>query len=370
MPERPLTAAQVTRRLKPRPALKKAQFRLNFELPTSPPEPGVRVFPPAVPGTLAERPDRAIRAQETARLLSAYKTKTLTGSRLRELNASVAERLVGVHSLEVAGLEGYLPEHLPLNPRKPVMDKALQRPAFHNSLAKLKKGQHLATTIFAPDDRYVFSDTAFPWCTTGKVDTGGGWGSGALVGPRHLLCASHMMTWNSDNTVNQVTFTPSYFDGNAPFGNSGIIHWYAYRKNVGPTLSNDDVAEDYVVLVLTQRLGDICGWMGTRGYDSGWNGLSVWSHIGYPGDLTGGSRPTYQGSIPIDSTSGSSADEDLWHKGDVWPGQSGGPYFAWFGSEPWPRACGVQSGQNSSTNSAGGGYYISNLVNTARTDFP
>jgi hypothetical protein len=30
----------------------------------------------------------------------------------------------------------------------------------------------------------------------------------------------------------------------------------------------------------------------------------------------------------------------------------------------------VQSGQNSSTNSAGGGYYISNLVSTARTDFP
>jgi hypothetical protein len=179
-----------------------------------------------------------------------------------------------------------------------------------------------------------------------------------------------MMTWNPDNSVNQVTFTPSYFDGNGPFGNSGIVHWYGYRKVVGPKITNDDIAEDYVVLVLSHRLGDICGWMGTRGYDSTWNGLAVWGHVGYPGDLTGGARPTFQGAVTIDSTSGGSSDEDLWHKGDVWPGQSGGPYFATFAQEPWPRVCGVQSGQNASTNSAGGGSYISNLVNRARNDFP
>jgi V8-like Glu-specific endopeptidase len=323
-----------------------------------------------VAGSLLERPDRSVQDEEETRLRRSSKTRRLTAADRRELAAAVAERMQEVHALEQVGLDGYLPDHLPFNPRRPEMDKRLRRPVFFDSLAKPKKAEHLATTIFAPDSRYVFSDTSFPWCTAGKVDTGGGWGSGALVGPRHLLCASHMMTWNPDNTVNQVTFTPSYFDGNAPFGNSGIVHWYAYRKNHGPTLSADDIAEDYVLLVLEQRLGDICGWMGTRGYDSGWNGLAVWSHIGYPGDLTGGARPTYQGSIPVDSTSGSSADEDLWHKGDVWPGQSGGPYFAWFGNEPWPRACGVQSAQNPSTNSAGGGYYISNLVNQARSDFP
>jgi V8-like Glu-specific endopeptidase len=147
-----------------------------------------------------------------------------------------------------------------------------------------------------------FSDTSFPWCTVGRVDVTGGSGSGALVGPRHPLCTSHMMTWNPDNTVNQITFTPSYFDGNAPFGNSGIIHWYAYRKVVGPNLSSDDTEEDYVVLVLSNRLGDVCGWMGTRGYSDSWNGLAVWSHIGYPGDLTGAARPTFQNGISIDST--------------------------------------------------------------------
>ena len=75
-------------------------------------------------------------------------------------------------------------------------------------------------------------------------------GSGRLIGPRHLLCASHMMTWNAGNIVNQVMFTPSYFGWSPPFGNSGVIHWYAYRKVVGLILSIVDTEEDYEVLVL------------------------------------------------------------------------------------------------------------------------
>ena len=269
-------------------------------------------------------------------------------------------------------LEGFLPDHLALNPvGPPQMDERLRIRRTFDPLAKLGNNQFMATTIFPPDQRRAFSDTSFPWCTVGRVDTsGGGWGSGALIGPRHLLCASHMMTWNPDNTVNQVTFTPSYFGGSAPFGNSGIIHWYAYRKVVGPNLSVADVEEDYVVLVLNNRLGDICGWMGSRGYDSGWNGLAAWDHIGYPQDIAGGAQPTFQGGLPIDNTLGGSDDEYLAHKADVIPGQSGGPFFGWWAGESWPRVVGVQSGQNSSTNSAGGGNDIPNLVNQARTDFP
>ncbi|WP_157754852.1 trypsin-like serine peptidase [Ralstonia syzygii] len=178
-----------------------------------------------------------------------------------------------------------------------------------------------------------------------------------------------MMTWNPDNTVNQVTFTPSYFDGNAPFGNCGIVHWYAYRKVVGPTLNIDDIEEDYVVLVLSQRLGDLCGWMGTRGYSTQWNGLADWSHIGYPGDISGGTRPTFQGGIAIDKIDGSATDEAEEHRADIFPGQSGGPFFAWWSGEAWPRVTGVQSAQNSRTNLAGGGNDIPNLVNLARSEF-
>lgn len=111
-------------------------------------------------------------------------------------------------------------------------------------------------------------------------------------------------------------------------------------------------------------------WRAVRGYDSGWNGLTGWDHIGYPGDLGGGTRPSFQGSISIDKTIGRTSDEYLNQKADIWPGQSGGPFFDWFGSDPCPSVVGVQSAQNSSNNSAGGGNYIPSMVNQARNNFP
>jgi V8-like Glu-specific endopeptidase len=336
--EKPLTHRQVTSALKPRPILKPADVKIAFEPHPVPQRPGVRLFPEPVKGTLLKRPE---------------KSKTAA--------AEIDKRLTG-----------FQPDHLPFNPHVPVLEERFRRKAFFDPAATLKKGQYLATTVFQPDQRQVFSDTSFPWCTVGRVDVDGGSGSGVLVGPRHLLCASHMMTWNPDNSVNQVTFTPSYFDGNAPFGNSGIVHWYAFRKVVGPILSSDDCQQDYVVLVLNNRLGDACGWMGTRGYSDAWNGQTVWSHIGYPGDLTGAARPTFQGSIAINSTEGSDdpTDEGLLQQADVWPGQSGGPFFGWWDGEAWPRVTGVQSAQNPSTNTAGGGNDIPVLVSQALNDFP
>lgn len=340
MAQVPLSFSQLKRQLKPRPALKEPNIPIEFESPTRPPRAGERVFPAPINGTFVKKPRR---------------------TRSRAVSDEVDE----------SKLAGFLPDHLALNPQKPEMDQRFKRGKFFDPLRRLKKGEHMATTIFPPDQRFVFSDTSFPWCTTGKVDTGGGWGSGVLIGPRHLLCASHMMTWNPNNTVNQVTFTPSFFDSNAPFGNSGIVHWYAFRKVVGPTLSSADVEQDYVVLVLSNRLGDICGWMGTRGYSDSWNGLADWSHIGYPGDLTGGARPTFQNGISINNTAGNDpTDEELLQTADVWPGQSGGPFFGWWTGEPWPRVIGVQSAQNPRTNLAGAGNDIPNLVIQARNDFP
>src|SRR3546814_7963669 len=86
-----------------------------------------------------------------------------------------------------------------------------------NALTR-SKSQRRATTVFAPENRYTFSDTSFPWCTMGRVDTAGGWASGALVGPRHLLTCSHAMVWGSGNTAGWVRFRSYFFDGNAPLG--------------------------------------------------------------------------------------------------------------------------------------------------------
>jgi len=178
MEQPPLNPRQLKRALKPRPALKKPNVLITFEPPTHPPRAGVRVFPAPVKGKLIKRPAR---------------------SRGRAASTEIDENKLG----------GFLPDHLALNPHAPALDKQLRRGKFFDPMRKLKKGEYMATTIFPPDQRQVFSDTSFPWCTVGRVDVTGGTGSGALVGPRHLLCASHMMTWNPNNTVNQVTFTPS-----------------------------------------------------------------------------------------------------------------------------------------------------------------
>lgn len=50
------------------------------------------------------------------------------------------------------------------------------------------------------------------------------------------------------------------------------------------------------------------------------------------------------------------------HRGDVWPGQSGGPFFAWWEGEDFPRVVCVQSGQDSDENSASGGAHMVNCI--------
>ena len=367
-----MNEAQKATGLQVRAALKAATLPVQFVAPIVPSTPGVRAFAPTLPGTLIDRPATVALAEVAAKTLAPVPSSVaaLTEAQRAVISPATLANLRVANHLAVAGLDGFIPDHLAVNPVKPALDPRFALRPFFVPGAELGPNEFQATTIFAPDQREVFSDTSFPWCTTGRVSVGVGWGSGTLVGPRHLLCASHMMTWNPDNTVNQVTFVPSFFDGNAPFGSSGIIHWYAYRKVVGPILQVADTEEDYVVLVLSNRLGDLCGYMGTRGYDSSWDGQPYWDHIGYPGDLTGGQRPTFQNAVTVNFVNGGSDDEYLGQQADIWPGQSGGPFFAWWSNEPWPRVVGVQSAQNSSTNSAGGGNDIPNLVNQARNDFP
>jgi V8-like Glu-specific endopeptidase len=273
--------------------------------------------------------------------------------------------------------EGFRPPHLPLAQFPKTLPKALRRPPRF-ARKHPGKGSSLATNIFGPDDRYTFSDTAFPWRTTGRVDTATGWGSGVMVGPRHMMTASHVVNWGPGNTAGWMNFTPLFFDGSAPFGVASVIKIYWWKQNRPPTLSDNDVAFDYVVCVFERRLGDLTGWMGSRGYDPGWNGGNYWGHVGYPSDLAGGQRPAFIGYQPfIDTDSESTGGRNSFlidHDIDVIPGQSGGPYFGWWANEPWPRVVSIQSGQqhNSPTgpNDCGGGNPLPDLINYARATDP
>lgn len=271
-------------------------------------------------------------------------------------------------------IQGFLPEHLSRRPIPGKLSEDLRtKPRIEVDLPEREEGVHEPTTIFGADDRYVFNDTDFPWSTVGRVTTPGGVSSGVMVGPRHVLLANHAIDWRSDGSVGWVKFTPSYFDGSSPFGTAWgrRVYWDGRKVDGSDGINRSEGQHDYVVVVLNGRLGDVTGWMGSRGWSDSWDGGSYWSHVGYPGDLTSAQRPTYQSNISLD---GSFWDREIhtrvWHKADVWPGQSGGPFFGWWSGESWPRVVSVQSGQNSDENSASGGGHMIDLIRRARNEYP
>ena len=248
------------------------------------------------------------------------------------------------------------------------------------------KGLDRGGSIFGNDDRYLFDDRSFPWRTVGKVGTVGKWGSGTTIGPRHVLTASHVVNWTggSDGGVAWLNFTPAYFDGTGPWGTFAATRVIYWLKAPG-SLTDAQTAFDYVVLVMEERVGDILGYPGFRTYDDDWNGGTFWQYTGYPGELSSGERPAFQGSCAISNVQ----EEDLagqkgyvlGHFNEFTPGQSGGCVWGWWGDEPWPRVVGIGSTIGDTTvkatsvgtggdNEYGGGPALSALIAYARSKYP
>jgi len=163
-----------------------------------PPQLGVRVFPPSVPGELLDSPDAIVVRREEERLLERLNGRrdTVTPEQLRELEQAIA---AGIRAIPPEVVEPYIPEHLPVHPNPEPLPPQLEVPRFHvPSAQSVSEDVFQATTIFAPENRQVLWDTSYPWGTNGRVTTGNGWGSGVLVGPRHLLTCSHVIVWNAD----------------------------------------------------------------------------------------------------------------------------------------------------------------------------
>lgn len=317
-------------------------------------------------------------------------TETADGTRTFRLDLEVARRSVGLHAFAPAmtdtrldpgrkllsedddprHLEGLLPDHLDLEPSPFQLDKHLVTPT--RIASRMERGVRYTTTVFAPDDRYTFNDTSFPWSTSGRITGPGGTASGVMIGPRHVLTVSHAIRWiNPPNphVADWIKFTPSYFDGSEPFGAAYGTHIYWQHQVDPPTISSPEDEYDYVVVVLDRPMGELTGWMGSRSYTDRWDGGSYWSHVGYPGDLAGLERPSFQGGLSLNGHDVQPDEhEAMFHMGDVWPGQSGGPFFGWWEGEPWPRVVSVQSWQNTGTNGASGGAAMVDLVIRARNE--
>jgi len=380
-PTAPLTESQLKRKVKPRRALKSSK-RITVSHRIAFAQTGREtVFYEQVPSKMARPFGRKTARGEklgkgaaidievsTAQLGTHVFPAGFSGRKIPTPKLTKS-RIEQAH-MGLPALDGFAPDHLPIQPIPEKLPKELAVPRFMSG-KPLVKGKDQATTVFPPENRYTFADTSFPWCTIGRVDTGGGWASGVLIGPRHLLTVSHAMVWGSGNTCGWVRFRPSYFDGSAPFGEAWATRWYAYRKVYGPSLSRAEMREDYVVLVLDRRIGDTCGWIGSRTYSDSWDGGRYWRHIGYPGDMAGGQRPSYERDIALDGSFwDAQSHQRIWHQGDVWPGQSGGPFFAWWSGESWPRVVSVQSAENSDENTSSGGSHMVDLIIRARNEYP
>jgi V8-like Glu-specific endopeptidase len=360
--ERPIPTAQLSRQLKPRPGKPNATISIQDSL-------FVRggAKPPVVK-TRVQRVKReggkghdyrviveidGVRVDERARP-PALQGKGIKPARRKQPEEELAKSLTG-----------FVPEHLAVTLRP-----TQKAPSFLRIRREFARGRKVPTTVFSPDNRMVFQDTAYPWCTTGLVETNRGAGSGAMIGPRHLVTVSHVIDWSAPAgfAADWVRFTPSSFDGTKPFGEAYGAHIYWYVKEDGDGfISGNEGLFDYVVVVLDRRLGEQTGWMGARGYDDDWDSLAAWSHIGYPADLNSGARPTFQGGFTMNGTDADA--QEILHRADVFPGQSGGPMFGWWSGDVGPRVVAVQSWENGVDNGASGSMDLRDLVVRARTEF-
>ena len=205
--------------------------------------------------------------------------------------------------------------------------------------------------VYPPDDRRVYYPNAYPWRCVGRIFTWNDWGSGAgwtwsgsgvLVGPRHVLTAGHVCPWNARSWAMQ--FVPAYWDG-APLLGPGAQSWTSDFR--GWNTDDTVAAHDMAVLRLFDPIGSSLGWMGSKVYDSSWNNGNYWTLAGYPGAIAGAQRPSYQSGIPVLDTDGDGDAQELEHHGDATAGDSGGPFFGFWGGSPY--AVGTTSGGESIT---------------------
>jgi V8-like Glu-specific endopeptidase len=228
-------------------------------------------------------------------------------------------------------------------------------------------------TVFGNDDRYIYHDSSYPFSTIGRLAPSGC--TGAMVGPRHVLTASHCITWTGDDRTTWVRFEPSLYGAEKPYGEAWAERVLWYRQidtdNDGRG-SERDTAFDFVVLVLDRRMGEETGWMGTRTYSSDWNGREVWSHAGYPVDRGQGVRPAYQGGCSVTETVEHTWDSlravQLRTRCDTNHGQSGSPLWGRWGRDR--RIIGVDSASVGEYNAFAGGRLLSTLVRRARELHP
>jgi V8-like Glu-specific endopeptidase len=240
---------------------------------------------------------------------------------------------------------------------------------FNNTKRKLMhRGVELDPLfIWGNDDRKIYNDTRYPWGCACKIITNSGTGSGVIVGPRHVLTASHVVDW-SRGGVGTVEVHRAGASVSAITAISKVWYW----TKVSPTkVGYTEVDEDYAVLITSDRIGDRFGWFGVRTYNSSWDDEPYWYNIGYPGDIAGQQFPIFQKKKELDEDEFDyGAARSMTTTADTFKGQSGSPIFGFWSDGPYVVAVVSAEGTyvlSGKENWCAGGDYLTRLVNHARS---
>ena len=312
--------------------------------------------------------DWPLTREEMRRLESRKATATVPdelasigGNALPSKKVALIDRALAGRIDAPAVLQGYVPPWVEVSFSPKRRDRSLKPVVTH-------RGEKLDPfVIHRPDDRRAYDDARYPWiCVCRITRPDGGGGSGVLIGPRHVLTASHIVQWNT-NVAERIEV---HFAGNAARATAFTLAAYAYTQIEGlPTSSTVD--EDYAVITLTERLGDRFGFFGSKLYDSGWDDEAVWQTIGYAEDVAQFRFPTFQGNVSLDEDeldlgSGRAMETSA----DVMHGQSGAPMFGVWAGDPVAYAVAVISAGRGDENVCSGGEDLNRIVRHARTQDP
>jgi len=214
--------------------------------------------------------------------------------------------------------------------------------------------------IFDPDDRYIYRDENYPWRCAGQV-VSKGISTGVLVGPRHVLTASHSLDW--------VNPWATFYANQWGKINQGVAHTWCvwYYEKIGDGLS-ENIESDYVVCVLDTPLGSWLGWMGSRTYNDDWDSEPYWAHVGYASDIHDAHYPTYQDGVVLEEEDGGSMKVMSSTTADLTAAHSGGPVFGWWDGGPY--VVGVVSGEARNKNWMSGGTAMVKLIKSAHAETP